>query len=114
MNFKALLIAANFAILTLGAQTTNLKKETFKVYGNCGMCKNKIENCLKENDGIVFRKYDIKGQMLEVKYDPKKITIKEIGQKVANVGYDNQYATASDENYNNLHQCCQYNRPATN
>jgi mercuric ion binding protein len=107
----ALIIAIAVFSFQLGAQSVNLKKETFKVYGNCGMCKNKIENCLKENDGITSRKYDIKKQLLTVEYDPGKITAKEIGQKVADVGYDNAYARSTDEKYNKLHECCQYKRP---
>ena len=42
---------------------------------------------------------------------PEKITIQKIGEKIAEAGYDNQYATAKDETYNNLHHCCQYERP---
>ena len=76
------------------------------------MCKSKIENSLKEKDGVTSRKYDIKAQMLAVTYDPSKITIQQIGQKVADVGYDNTYATATDEKYKKLHECCQYKRPS--
>ena len=87
------------------------KTETFKVYGNCNMCKANIEGALKKKDGIISKKWDVEKKELTVTYDPTKISIKEIGQKIADAGYDNQYATATDEKYNTLMKCCQYDRP---
>lgn len=92
------------------AQNTN-KTETFKVYGNCAMCKKTIESSLKKKDGIVSKQWDVNTKMLTVTYDPAEITIQQIGKKVADVGYDNQYTTASDAKYASLHGCCQYDRP---
>lgn len=87
------------------------KTETFKVSGNCDMCKEKIEGALKKKDGVISKKWDKDTKMLMVTYDASKITIQEIGKKVAAVGYDNQYASANDEAYNGLHSCCKYERP---
>ena len=87
------------------------KTETFKVYGNCDMCKANIEGALKKNDGIISKKWDVEKKELTVTYDPAKITIKQIGEKVAAAGYDNEYAKASNKSYNNLMKCCQYDRP---
>ena len=92
------------------AQATK-KTETIKVYGNCDMCKEKIEGSLKKKDGIISKRWDSKTLMLSVTYDDSKINIKQIGQKMADVGYDNEHATAKDETYNKLHHCCQYERP---
>lgn len=91
-----------------GAET---KTETIKVYGNCNMCKEKIEGSLKKKDGIISKKWDTKTKMLSVTYDPGKITIKQIGEKIAAAGYDNEHAAAKDEVYGKLHHCCQYERP---
>ncbi len=87
------------------------KTETFKVYGNCNMCKAKIEGALKKKDGILSKKWDVEKKELTVMYDTSKITIEKIGQKVADAGYDNQYAKAKDETYKKLDACCQYERP---
>ncbi len=87
------------------------KTETFKVYGNCNMCKGNIEGALKKKDGIISKKWDVDKKELTVTYDPNKITVKQIGQKVADAGYDNQYAIATDAKYNGLMKCCQYDRP---
>ena len=91
--------------------TGESKTETFKVYGNCSMCKETIEGALKKKDGVLSKKWDVEKKEITVTYDPSKITVQKIGEKIASVGYDNQYATAKNESYNNLHKCCQYERP---
>ena len=112
MKNKLILMICCFAIgISAMAQTKQKKTETFKVYGNCEMCKETIEGALKKKDGIISKRWDAKAQTLTVCYDSSKITIQQIGQKVANVGYDNEYATSKDETYQNLHKCCQYKRP---
>ena len=93
------------------AQTAETKTETFKVYGNCGMCKATIEGALKKKDGIIEREWNVKTKMLKVTYNPDEITLKEIKQKVADVGYDSDDVRAKEQTYKNLHGCCQYDRP---
>ena len=87
------------------------KTDTIKVYGNCGMCKTTIESSLKKKDGIISKNWNKETKKMMVTYDPSKINLKQIGEKIASVGYDNEYVTAKDEVYNNLHHCCQYDRP---
>lgn len=113
MKNLILLIVVAATMLTSGsiyAQATK-KTDTIKVYGNCDMCKATIEGSLKKKDGIISKKWNSKTLMLTVSYDTSKITIQQIGKKIANVGYDNEYETATNEKYKSLHSCCQYNRP---
>lgn len=112
MKTKIMYLLCSFLLISFItlAQNSN-KTETFKVHGNCGMCKKTIESSLKKKDGIVSKQWDVNTKMLTVTYDPSKITIQQIGEKVADVGYDNQYAVASDAKYSSLHGCCQYERP---
>ena len=98
-------------VTATGYGQTNKKTETIKVYGNCDMCKATIEGSLKKKDGVISKKWDQKSLMLTVTYDATKITVKQIAQKVADVGYDNEHATATDAKYNGLHKCCKYERP---
>src|SRR5438067_9087991 len=111
MKHKLILLLCSFVISLSGMAQAEKKTETFKVYGNCEMCKSNIEGALKKKDGVTSKRWDVKAKTLTVTYDPSKITIQQIGEKVAGVGYDNEYATASDAVYKNLHQCCQYKRP---
>ena len=86
------------------------KTETFKVYGNCGMCKETIEGALKKKDGVMKKDWNKTTKMITVTYDPSRITLKQIKQKIADVGYDSDEIHATDEAYNHLHKCCHYER----
>lgn len=110
MKTTILIIIAIFS-LSRFAQAQDSKTDTIKVYGNCDMCKTTIESSLKKKDGVLSKKWDKNTKMLTVTYDGTKITIQKIGEKIAAVGYDNEYVTAKDEVYNKLHHCCQYDRP---
>jgi|SRR5688572_13125650 len=99
----ALLMA--FSSLTF-AQT---KTETFKVSGNCGMCKNKIEKAAKEA-GAKSATWDVEAKELTVTYKSGSTNAAKIQQKIADVGYDNAGFTATAESYNKLHGCCKYER----
>lgn len=98
-----------FSIATM-AQDKN-KSDSLKVYGNCGMCKATIEGSLKKKDGVISKKWDKNTKILVVTYNPAKISLQKIADKVASAGYDNELAKAPDEAYKQLHECCQYNRP---
>lgn len=110
---KKLSVILLFSLLGYFSSATaqETKTDTIKVYGNCGMCKATIEKSLKKKDGVLSKSWNKETKMLAVTYDSSKITIQKIGEKVAEAGYDNQYATAPDEVYNNLHHCCHYERP---
>ena len=84
-------------------------KATFKVWGNCEMCKETIETSLKK-DGIASANWNTETKMIEVQYDDKKITLEKIHDQIASVGYDTELKKGSDEAYANLPGCCQYER----
>lgn len=86
------------------------KKETVKVWGNCGMCKKTIEKSLKGVEGIESATWNKTTKILSVSYDDSKTTMKKIEEKVAAAGYDTQNVKANDGAYNNLAECCQYDR----
>jgi|AntRauTorckE5430_2_1112549.scaffolds.fasta_scaffold02331_2 copper chaperone CopZ len=84
---------------------------TFKVYGNCGMCKSTIEGSLRNVKGIKSATWDSEKKMITVTFNPKQIELNDIHKKIAAVGYDTDKVKAKDETYNGLHGCCQYDRP---
>lgn len=88
--------------------TANFKTDTITVYGNCGMCKATIEGALKKKEGIQSKNWNPETHLLIVTYDPATITLDQIHQKVASVGYDTDKVKAPDDVYNNLHGCCKY------
>jgi copper chaperone CopZ len=107
VNYSCAETSANKVEIAQGDNTT----DTFKVYGNCGMCKKTIEKSLKNVDGVEKANWDKETKIMVVTYDSSIIGLKEIKQKIADVGYDTDSTRATDEAYNNLHGCCQYDRP---
>ena len=93
------------------AQTT--KTETFKVYGNCEMCQDRIEGALKKKEGVLKKSWNDDTKILTVTFEPDKISLTQIKQKIADEGYDTDEIHASDASYNNLPKCCQYKRAKT-
>lgn len=92
------------------AQDNLFKKETFKVWGNCEMCKKTIEKPLKNLDGIKSANWNVASHKMTVKFDENKVSLTEIKKTIASVGYDTEEFKAPDEVYSKLHHCCQYDR----
>lgn len=111
MQSLRFMFIAIFAMIssTLFAQTTTEKTDTIKVYGECGMCKNRIQKTLKI-DGISSAVWDVDTKMLTVTYNPATITNDVIQQKIAAVGHDTEKYKADDKVYDQLPGCCHYER----
>ncbi len=86
-----------------------ISHSTFKVWGNCGMCKETIEGSLKA-EGIKEANWDMDSKMMEVVYDSTTITLSQIQKNIAAVGYDTPNFTADSSSYGSLHKCCKYDR----
>ncbi len=113
---KFLLSIATTLLLTsttLFAQIKNAKTETVKVYGNCGMCKSKIEKAANQKN-ISKAEWNEETAMATITYDETLTSKDAILKKIALVGYDSDSFKASDAAYNKLHGCCQYDRPNAN
>ena len=78
-----------------------------KVYGNCSMCKNRIETAL-DTKGVKLAKWDTKTKALEVVYNSDKISEQQIHEIIAGVGHDTDKVKAKDEVYAKLPFCCLY------
>lgn len=104
--FIITLICITFASF---AQTKSKKVAVadLKVYGNCGMCKERIETAL-DHKGIKQATWDPKTKNLNVVYVPAKITEQEICDLVSAVGHDTDKSKANDEVYAKLPFCCLY------
>lgn len=82
---------------------------TFKVWGNCDMCKETIEGALKF-EGISGSDWDTDTKMMVVSYDSAKVSLDQIQKNIALVGYDNERYKGNDKAYDELPGCCQYKR----
>lgn len=109
------MLALAFGLLACGAQNTNqadaanLKTDTFKVWGNCGMCKKTIEKSLKV-EGVSKANWNEDSKIISVSYDPAKITLDQVQRNIAAVGYDTDSHRGDDKAYTDLPECCQYER----
>jgi copper chaperone CopZ len=93
------------------AQSKNLKTVDVKVYGNCGMCKKTIEKAGNVK-GIAKTVWNTETATAKITVDSTKTSVDAILQRIAAVGYDSDSFRAPDTVYENLHGCCQYDRPA--
>lgn len=106
------LIFSFISVFTLAqTKTSALKSEEIKVWGNCGMCKSTIEKAAKSG-GASFALWNEETKILKVKYAAAKTSNTKIQEKIAAAGYDTKDITANDDAYNNLHECCKYDRKA--
>lgn len=86
-----------------------VKTETFRVWGECGMCKTRIEKTVKD-EGATAASWDSKTQMLTVTFNPVKTGKEALSKKLAAVGHDTDKFKAPDEVYSSLPGCCHYER----
>lgn len=84
--------------------------DSFKVYGNCGMCKKRIEKAVTGIDGVKKAEWNEETKMITVTYDGHKIKLEDIHKKIASVGHDTEKFPADDAVYKKLPGCCKYDR----
>ena len=111
-TLKLFLLSFLFVFTAQLVSGQSLKKETFKVNGECGMCKKKIENAAK-NAGARYAAWDEDSKQLTVKYKSNAANTAKIQQAVADAGYDTEDIKASEDAYNKLDDCCKYERATT-
>ncbi|WP_270089545.1 cation transporter [Sphingobacterium sp. SYP-B4668] len=81
----------------------------FEVAGNCAMCKKRIETAALTK-GVKSSTWDSNTGMITVQYDSEVIGLNRIKQNIAAVGHDTDAVRAKDDVYNELHECCLYER----
>lgn len=91
------------------SQMTSDKTGTFKVWGNCDMCKARIEKAAKI-DGVNKAEWNTDSKILTLDYNPSVIKSDDILSKVAAVGHDTEKFKSSEGAYKKLPGCCKYAR----
>jgi periplasmic mercuric ion binding protein len=105
---KSLILSFVFiAIASIGFAQT--KTETLKVSGECSSCKKKIESAAKKA-GASYAVWDVDSKELTIKYNSTSTDNVKIQKAIAAVGYDTPDFKATEEAYNKLDKCCQYDR----
>lgn len=106
---KHLLMIFSLFVFTLSSigQKDKVVSETFKVYGNCDMCKERIENAV-DVIGVKRASWNTETEMLAITFNSTKITGQEIHQLCADIGHATAKLKANEEAYEGLHHCCKY------
>lgn len=112
-HVKRLLLVSSFILFPLFSMAMDGKDkvvtDTIQVKGNCSMCKQNIEGAL-EIKGVLEADWNPATHQLAVTYNPGKISLNQIEEKIAKAGYDTEHMKADDKAYHKLHSCCQYDR----
>ncbi len=87
--------------------SNNIETIEFKVYGNCGECKERIENAALIK-GVKLAEWNKETDILKVVFNNKKTNKQTIQQSIAEAGHDTEEFKATDETYKKLPNCCAY------
>jgi mercuric ion binding protein len=110
------LLLFSFLLTTFACKEKNNENTTqvnaraeFKVWGNCEMCKETIEQAVNV-EGVSKAEWNTETKQIAVSYDSTKISLDQIQKNVAAAGYDNEKYKGNETVYHNLPECCQYER----
>jgi copper chaperone CopZ len=101
-----------FAVLFIQVARAQEKKAKFETVvirtsAECGDCEERIANMLNYTKGVKFSELDVESKMLTVKFQPAKIALETIKQKLVELGYDADEMKANPEAQQKLPSCCQ-------
>ena len=111
MKSKLVVSFVVFALMSMISVYGQEKTEKFKVYGNCGMCKTRIEKAAKSVEGVSAADWDKETKMVEVTFDESETNVHKVHMAIAEAGHATEMHKADDEAYENLPACCKYDRP---
>ncbi|MBN8685674.1 MAG: TonB-dependent receptor [Chitinophagales bacterium] len=89
------------------AQTGPVLTTQFYVYGNCEMCKDRIEEAAK-GKGVKSAVWDMDSKLLSLTYDTLQTRLIKIHARIAEAGHDTKLKKAPNNVYTALPACCLY------
>lgn len=106
LNMKTIIIICISVLFSVKLQA-QVVTSTVAVKGNCGECKERIENAA-DIKGVKTSAWDEKTQVITVTYDSKKVTLEQIEKAIAGSGHETGHEKADLKAYNGLPACCKY------
>ena len=64
------LVCLTLVCLTAFAQKPKWEKENFQVWGNCDMCKTKIEKAATGVEGVKTARWNVVNKKMKIKFNP--------------------------------------------
>ncbi len=92
----------------LFAKGTKNDTLSIQVQGNCGQCKERIEEAAFKVKGVKLANWDKKTKELIIIFNAKKANKEKIEKAIAAAGHDTEKCVATDAQYNELPGCCAY------
>ena len=101
-----------FVAISTQAQDKKNKnaKYAIEVNGNCDLCKKRIEKAAFSVAGVKSAVWNVETHQLALILNEEKCSVLEVEKAIAGVGHDTDGIKATNEAYNKLHTCCQYER----
>lgn len=98
-------VAISF-VFSSNSQDIPTEQISFKVFGNCNMCKNRIEKAVDIKE-VKYSKWDKHSKMLKLIYETS-ITPDSLQKRITLFGHDTEKFKAPDDVYKKLPKCCLY------
>ncbi|MFM7015664.1 MAG: heavy-metal-associated domain-containing protein [Bacteroidota bacterium] len=92
-------------LLNIGLQAQVIEAK-IKTSGQCEHCKETLEKNLRFEKGVKKVTFDIESQVVSVKFDQAKTSIKNIQVAITKLGYDADSLHADTKAYERLNACC--------
>ena len=103
------LLLSGFSIQAQEKLNKNAKYE-IEVNGSCDMCQSRIQKAAFSIAGVKSATWSIETHKLNLILNEEKATVLDVKKAVAKAGYDTDEVKATNENYDKLPGCCQYER----
>ena len=103
------LLLGGFSIQAEEKLNKNAKYE-IEVNGSCDMCQSRIQKAAFSIAGVKSATWSIETHKLNLILNEEKATVLDVKKAVAKAGYDTDEVKATNENYDKLPGCCQYER----
>ena len=111
MKTKLLYITVILYILgTSFGFAQNSKTVNFKVSGNCGVCKNRIEKAAQSVEGVSLAYWDKETKIISINLDSTITDKNKVSLIITKTGHDTEMHFADIKIYNELSGCCQFER----
>lgn len=80
---------------------------SFKVYGVCEQCKERIEQ-VANGKGVLSAIWGVDSKLLSLQFNLSQTSLEKIQNRIVNVGHDLENKKAKDAVYRSLPGCCRY------
>ena len=113
-KMKNLILGMMLLVVALSTQAQEQKnknaKHTITVNGNCEQCQRRIQKAAFAVSGVKMASWSIETHILDLTLNEEKTSIAAVKKAIAKVGHDTEGVKATQEDYDNLHNCCKYDR----